>query len=472
VRRLVPKSLIGQIALVMALALLVAQAINFGLVFNERQRATRNQIEGPPVARFVTFAQRVASLPPPQRAGELGGRGGRGRRGRFSIDPQSIVAPQDNDERIAARLRDQAADTGLAIRDARGAVSDELPPRVRERLGPEQRERAEERRRRFQSLRLSVQFEDGRWLNGWMVTPRPNPWLAVRLAGSTLLIYVLLLGAIVLIALRLGRPLRDLTAAAKSFEGRGEAPQVIPRGPADVRRAILAFNAMSARVSIMLDEKDRMLGAIGHDMRTPLASLRIRAENMEPETERKKMIATIAEMDAMLEQTLALARAGRATEEARQVDLHALADALVEEFRTLGQPVEMAPGARHVAAVQPNLLRRALRNLIENGVRHGGGARVAVRAEGDAIALDVTDDGPGIPEAELANVLEPFVRLEASRNRETGGSGLGLALARSAVQAHGGSLELHNRPQGGLLARILLPAGTQQMESQDKSRSS
>jgi signal transduction histidine kinase len=458
VRRFGPKSLIGQIALVMALALLVAQAINFGLVFNERQRATRNQIEGPPIARFVTFAQRIAALPPPRREGELGGRG---RRTRFSIGPESIVAAQDNDERIAARLRDQAADTGLTIRDARGAVSDEvqLPPRARERLDPEQRERAEERLRRFQTLRLSIQLADGRWLNGWMVTARPNPWLAVRLAGSTLLIYVLLLGAIVLIAVRLGRPLKDLTAAAKSFEGRGEAPQVTPRGPADVRRAILAFNAMSARVSIMLDEKDRMLGAIGHDMRTPLASLRIRAENMEPEAERRKMIATIEEMDAMLEQTLALARAGRATEQVRAVDLHALADALVEECRTLGEPVEMAPGERHVAAVQPNLLRRALRNLIENGVRHAGGARVAVRAEGDKIALDVTDDGPGIPEADLERVLEPFVRLEASRNRETGGSGLGLALARSAAQAHGGSLVLRNRAEGGLLARILLPVG-------------
>jgi signal transduction histidine kinase len=458
VRRFVPRSLIGQIALVMALALLVAQAINFGLVFNERQRATRNQIEGPPIARFVGVAQRNAALPQPRREGDLGGRG---RRSRFSIGPQSIVAPQDNDERIAARLRDQAADTGLTIRDARGAVSDEmpLPPRAREPLDPERRERAEERLRRFQTLRLSIQLEDGRWLNGWIVTGRPNPWLAVRLAGSTLLIYVLLLGAIVLIAVRLGRPLRDLTAAAKSFEGRGEAPQVTPGGPADVRRAILAFNAMSARVSIMLDEKDRMLGAIGHDMRTPLASLRIRAENMEPEAERRRMIATIEEMDAMLEQTLALARAGRATEQMRQVDLHALADALVEEFRTLGQPVEMEPGERHVAAVQPNLLRRALRNLIENGVRHGGGARVAVRAEGDAIALDVTDDGPGIPQADLERVLEPFVRLEASRNRETGGSGLGLALARSAAQAHGGGLALANRAEGGLLARILLPAG-------------
>jgi signal transduction histidine kinase len=457
-RRLLPKSLIGQIALVMAAALLVAQAINFGLVLGERQRATRTQIEGPPISRFVGLAQRIAAAPPAGRAALLDGRGRRGRS--FTIGAESNIAPGENDERIAARLRDQAAEAGLGLGDVRGAISDEvaIPERVRARMGPEQSERAGERLRRFQTLKLSAQLPDGTWLNGRIVTPRPNPWLGLRLAGSTLLIYFLLLGAIVLIALRLGRPLRDLTAAAKSFEGRGEAPQVTPRGPADVRRAILAFNAMSARVGAMLDEKDRMLGAIGHDMRTPLASLRIRAENMEPAAEREKMIATIEEMAAMLEETLALARAGRATEPVRLVDLDALVDAVVEELRALGQQVEMAAGERHVLAVQPNLLRRALRNLIENGVRHGGGATVRVCPRDGAIAIEVLDDGPGIPEAELDNVQEPFVRLEASRNRETGGSGLGLTLARSAALAHGGSLELENRPEGGLAARILLPA--------------
>lgn len=464
-RRLLPRSLIGQLALVMAAALLVAQAINFGLVFNERQRATRTQIEGPPVNRFVGFAQRLAAMPAPARADLLDGRG---RRGRFAIEPDSNVAAPENDERISGQLRDQAGEIGLALRDARGAVSDEvqLPDRARAQMSPAQAQRLGERLRRFQTLRLSVQLADGSWLNGRILTPRPNPWLGLRLAGSTLLIYLLLLGAIVLIALRLGRPLRDLTAAAKSFEGRGEAPQVTPRGPADVRRAILAFNAMSARVGNMLDEKDRMLGAIGHDMRTPLASLRIRAENMEPKAEREKMIATIEEMAAMLDDTLALARAGRATEPVRPIDLEALADAVVEEFRTLGQPVEMAAGERRVAAVQPNLLRRALRNLIDNAVKHGGGAKVAVRARGDGAAIEVSDDGPGIPDAELAAVMEPFVRLETSRSRETGGSGLGLTLARGAAQAHGGSLELQNSPDGGLLARIVLPARDGEPDSQ------
>ena len=211
---------------------------------------------------------------------------------------------------------------------------------------------------------------------------------------------------------------------------------------------------MSARVGAMLDEKDRMLGAIGHDCAPRWPRSGSAPNRWSPRPSAQKVIATIEEMTAMLDDTLALARSGRAAEPARRVDLDALADAVVEEFRTLGQDVEMEAGERHVAAVQPNLLRRALRNLIENGVKYGGGARVAVREAGGSVAIEVADRGPGIPGGELGNVQEAFVRLEGSRNRETGGSGLGLTLARSAAQAHGGRLELENRPEGGLVARI------------------
>ncbi|HEV2817703.1 MAG TPA: ATP-binding protein [Allosphingosinicella sp.] len=457
-RRFLPKSLIGQIALVMAVALLVAQAINFGLVFNERQRATNTQIEAPPIGRFVQLLQRLGPLPPAARASLIADQ--RGRRGRFAVDSQSSVPAEASDARIVARLRGQAAENNVVLRDARAAVREEveLPRRFRDRLSPAELDRARERLRRMQTLHLSAQLPDGAWVNARMVTPRPNPWLAARLAGSTLLIYLLILAAVTLIAMRLGRPLRALTAAAQSFEGRGEAPQVEPRGPADVRRAILAFNAMSARVGTMLDEKDRMLGAIGHDLRTPLASLRIRIESVEPAEERARMIATIEEMTAMLDDTLALARSGRAAEEVRPVDINALADAAVEELRALGHDAKFEETERRTACVQPNLLRRAIRNLIDNAVKYGGCAEVAVRAGAGMVAIEVADRGPGIPEAEFGSVQEPFVRLEASRNRGTGGAGLGLALARGAAEAHGGRLELANRPGGGLLARILLPA--------------
>ncbi|MEA3042429.1 MAG: hypothetical protein QOH47_267 [Sphingomonadales bacterium] len=458
-RRFLPRSLIGQIALVMAAALLVAQGLNFALVYSERQRATLAQSAGPPIGRFVMLIQRLAPLPPAARTDLLPQRGGR--RGRFALGPESSVAAAESDPEIAERIRALAEENGVRLRDARAAIGGDvpLPPALLEGLGPSERERIERRAARMQLLLLSAQLPDGAWLNARMAMARPSPWPAIRLAGSTLLIYLVLLAAMIWIATRLARPLRALTAAAQSFEGRGEAPQVEPRGPADVRRAILAFNAMSARVGIMLDEKDRMLGAIGHDLRTPLASLRIRAESVEPAEERARMVATIEEMVAMLDDTLAFARSGRPAEAVRTVDLNALADSVVEDHRALGHDVEYEETARQTAPVQPNLLRRALRNLVENGVKYGGSARVAVRDAGDRIAIEVSDRGPGIPEAEFANVMEPFVRLEASRNRDTGGSGLGLALARGAAQAHRGTLELENRSEGGLIARILLPKG-------------
>lgn len=457
-KRFLPKSLIGQLALVMAVALLMAQAINFTLIFTERQRVSRAQTEGPAVSRFVLLAQRLA---PHDAAGRAALLPARARRGRFSLDSDSLVPPGASDEPLLERLRETAAANGLALRDARASISDAAPvdARVRARLSPERRERMDRRMRRLHTLILSAQLPDGTWLNARMLTPRPNPWLAVRPLLATLLIYLIILGAIVWMATRLARPLRDLAGAAESFKGRGEAPRVEPRGPEDVRRAILAFNAMSARVGAMLDEKDRMLGAIGHDLRTPLASLRIRAESVEPEEESRGMIATIEEMTAMLDDTLALARSGRTGEEARAVDLAALADAVAEEFRALGHDIETEPGPRIVAKVRPNLLRRALRNLVENAVKYAGAATVAVRVRDSGIAIETADRGPGIADAELDHVQEPFYRVEPSRSRETGGSGLGLALARAAAQAHGGRLELANREGGGLVAAIVLPKG-------------
>jgi signal transduction histidine kinase len=224
-----------------------------------------------------------------------------------------------------------------------------------------------------------------------------------------------------------------------------------------VRRAVEAFNAMNRRTLALLDEKDRMLGAIGHDLRTPLASLRIRAENMGPDEERERLVSTVEEMAATLEDMLTLARTGRAREPVRPVDLAALADALVEEYRELGAAAAFIASERAVLAVQPNLFRRALRNLIDNALAYGGGATVAVEEREEEIELRVEDEGPGIPAERLDEVLEPFRRLEQSRNRASGGAGLGLAIADAVARSHGGRLALANRPEGGLRASLTLP---------------
>ncbi|MDE0947166.1 MAG: ATP-binding protein, partial [Sphingobium sp.] len=208
----------------------------------------------------------------------------------------------------------------------------------------------------------------------------------------------------------------------------------------------------------MLDEKDRMLGAIGHDLRTPLASLRVRAESVEDDAERARMSETIDEMNRMLEDILSLARAGRSTESVQKVDLAALADAVVEDFIELDSPVDMTESDRAVAFVRPQQIRRALRNLIENAIVYGERAHVSVVRESGSIRLVVADAGPGIAEDRMEEMLEPFTRLEGSRNRETGGAGLGLALVRAIMAEHQGELRLTNRAGGGLEASLVLPA--------------
>jgi signal transduction histidine kinase len=473
VRRFLPKSLVGQIVLVMAVALLVAQSINFFLVLNERQRASLAQNEGPAISRFISVVQQAALAEPDERQEMMAERQ---RRGRFSLAPASLVdrAGLVREERLEHRVRQAASENGLVLSDVQAAtVADEAGFRSlfadREQafrawegwrgreLGNRTQGPGAKMAREFQLLVLSARLDSGEWVNGRLPIPRADPWLAARLALATLLLYAIVLGAMILVARRLARPLRDLTVAAERFEGRGAAPHVEPRGPLDLRHAIEAFNAMNRRVSVMLDEKDRMLGAIGHDLRTPLASLRIRAESMEPEDERQRVIATIEEMTAMLDDTLVLARSGRAREEARPMDLAALADTVVEEFRELGHKVELTRGERQVACIRPNLLRRAVRNLIDNAVKYGGSAEVSVTTAGQSVAIEIADPGPGIAEQDLELAQEPFYRLEGSRNRETGGSGLGLTIARAIAENHGGQLLIANRQSGGLSASLVIP---------------
>jgi signal transduction histidine kinase len=168
------------------------------------------------------------------------------------------------------------------------------------------------------------------------------------------------------------------------------------------------------------------------------------------------MVETIEDMNAMLEDILSLARLGRAKGEAERLDLSALVDSAIEDFRDVGAPVELDDGERVVVKGQTTLLKRAARNLIDNAVRHGGGAKVRVRTEGGEAIVEVDDDGPGILEDQIEAMFEPFARLDVSRNREVGGSGLGLALARAIVRDHGGELTLANREGGGLRATIRL----------------
>jgi signal transduction histidine kinase len=221
---------------------------------------------------------------------------------------------------------------------------------------------------------------------------------------------------------------------------------------------------MEDRIGALLDEKDVMLGAIGHDLKTPLAALRVRIEAVEDDAERARIAGTIEDMNRTLDDILSLARAGHAREPREPSELSALTASIVEEYEDMGEPVSLDSAERIVVPLRATWLRRALRNLIGNALRYGATARVSLASEADSAVIRIDDDGAGIPESEMARMLEPFTRGEPSRNSATGGAGLGLALARTVAEQHGGKLTLRNRRSAdgvvcGLSAELRLPLG-------------
>jgi signal transduction histidine kinase len=257
---------------------------------------------------------------------------------------------------------------------------------------------------------------------------------------------------------RITEPLAALTRRLERFaETREIDGQIEPSGPEDTRRLIEAHNAMEARIAALLNEKDVMLGAIGHDLKTPLAALRVRIETVPDDAEREKMARTIEDIAHTLDDILSLARVGRPTDPLESTDLGALVASVVEEFEDMDEPVTLGASERVALPLRATWLRRALRNLIGNALRYGERAAVSLRREGGEAVIRIEDEGPGIPKGDLRRMMEPFTRGEGSRNRTTGGAGLGLAIARAIAEQHGGRLVLRNRPSKGLEAELRLP---------------
>jgi signal transduction histidine kinase len=228
-------------------------------------------------------------------------------------------------------------------------------------------------------------------------------------------------------------------------------------GSRELRRAASAFNRMQARLRRFVDDRTMMLAAISHDLRTVLTRLRLRAEFIDDGEQQGKAIADIDEMQAMLDETLNFARDDAREEALVAVDLTALLQNLCDAVTDSGQSLNFEGPAHLPVQCRPVALRRALRNLLDNAIRYGGQAEVSLsQSNGDAV-VEIADKGPGIPVAMREKVFQPFFRLETSRSRETGGTGLGLSSARAILRRHGGDITLHDRPPGGLLVRATLP---------------
>ena len=478
-----PHSLKGQVLLALALALLLTQGISAVMLYRAQTEHRREAIIRGVALRLSAALRRPPSALPP-RADD----GPDGQPPQFRDDDRpgnpfarmrpvllDRFAPQPGDIRLApleADLREILAEQDLAITGLqiyrRPVAAD---PAARARLGQGRALMVGTPRHGMlpdQLVVAAVQRQaGGPWLVVRSFEPPRQPMLLVSLFAQTLFIYAVLVGAMALILRRITRPLALLTQRLELFgDTRKPAGQLTPQGPWDMRRLIEAHNAMEARILALLDEKDVMLGAIGHDLKTPLASLRVRIEQVEDAGERGKMAATIEDIVRTLDDILSLARVGRPSDPLEQTDLAALVGAVVDEFEDLGEPVTIGETTRIAMALRATWLRRALRNLIGNALRYGSRARLSVTREAIAgrqwATLRIEDDGQGIPDDQLARMLEPFTRGDPSRNKGTGGTGLGLTLALAIAQQHGGSLTLANRrgadgAVAGLTATLRLP---------------
>jgi signal transduction histidine kinase len=458
--RLLPKSLFGQTLLILLAGLILSHVVGSWIYTMDREHAVR-AVGGFAAAQRITNLTRLVQETPPERRDRLvAALSDQSFRVSLAAGPPA-AASADDDSPVAQAIKDFLVDQ-LSLGSARPRVSASLPDApafggwhpmmgrgpMMHGFGPFGG---------FRELQVALPLPDGQWLSFATALPEGGPSFSRQFLLSMGLMAAIILGVSVWVVRRVTAPLASLSAAAERLGNDLNAPPMPETGTIETRQASHAFNTMQARLRGLIENRTRMLAAISHDLRTPLTLLRLRTENVESTPEREKMLGTIAEMDSMIATTLAFARDEAAAEAGRPTDLAALLQSIVDDMAETGLPVRMEPADPVVHQCRPAALKRAIRNLIDNAVKFGKRASVAITTTPTSIEIAIDDEGPGIPEQELTRVFQPFYRVEASRSLETGGTGLGLAIALSTVQAHGGELTLRNRPTGGLRASIMLP---------------
>src|SRR6056297_456084 len=446
--RLVPRSLLGQLALLILGAFLAAQAISIWLFADERGAAIRAAQRFETVERAEAVARALETAPTESRESILAAVNSR--LVRFSLGDAPLVETGHTKFAALEGASDiRASEITVSPHDGRPAMPPAAFAWLHERMRAAGVAPVE--------FRISIPLAGGDWLNVQARFQRPNIQAPPALMGATLLSLALLMAAIWLGLGRITRPLRQLADAADGFGLDAPAPAMPRHGPREVRALSDALERMHARLTGMIADRTRMLAALGHDLRSPITALRIRAEMVEDDETRERMVATLAEMQEMVDSTLAYARGVSTDQPMEQTDLGALVRDLARELSETGPPIACTAIVPVLARARRPAMRRALRNLMENAQRYGGGVRVAVLHRDGGAGIVIEDEGPGIPEQDLDKVFDPFTRLETSRSRETGGIGLGLPIARAILHAHGGDVVLSNRTEGGLRATVHLP---------------
>lgn len=426
-----PRTLLARLFLIFLAGLLLAYGLSFASLFYERYDATRNMMLGD-LERDVAIAMDILDrLPADERAAWLPRLSSSNREYRLG-----------NGEADQPLRLDAARKTAQAIEAALGGAR---PIAIRAM--------ADDPRH----IQARVALSDGQpaLLDIHLSAMRPAPWLGVVLALQLLL----LIGSAWL-AVRLAvRPLTRLARAAEELDPNAKSPLLSERGPAEVAHAAAAFNAMQDRIASHVAERMQMLGAISHDLQTPITRMKLRTEFMEPSPDRDKLAQDLNEVERLVREGIDYARSAHAKVEApARVDLDAFLESLAYDYQDTGKAVELSGERAGTLLTRPHALRRVLGNLVDNALKFAGAAELRVEARaGGPLSVFVLDRGPGIPEPELDAVLQPFYRLESSRNRDTGGTGLGLAIAQQLAEVLGARLILSNREGGGLSAELRIP---------------
>ncbi|HVZ70002.1 MAG TPA: ATP-binding protein [Rhizomicrobium sp.] len=437
-----PRKLASQLIVVTAAAVLISNLAVAAWFELGRERMSETAFTERLLDRAVSAATLLSTVPARQR--EKAARSMNSAVWRFKLlHGKAVTVPMTASE--------------LALAERARAL---LPPqRTRQPVivkvvSNEDREKGKIRNRR-PVITITVPVVRGTQLVTTFYRPPSPPWPIETFIAAVVAIVVTSIAA-ALVARRVARPLSKLSAAATIAAQGGMAPHVPEEGPEDVRRAASAFNTMTDQVSRTLESQRQLLSAVGHDLRTPITAMRINIEFVNDPELRERLERNLGELQELTEAVLSAAR-GTGGEPKRNVDLAALTESLCADFDDMGKPVTWHPHVPAPILCRPNEIRRAIRNLIENAIAYGKEANVRIDGRAMGYEIVVEDKGPGIPEVDLQRVFEPFVRLETSRNVETGGTGLGLTLVRTIAAGHDGKVTLENRAEGGLRARLYLP---------------
>lgn len=462
--RLLPRSLFGRTLLVLAAGLLLSQAASLTVNLLDRGAAVYRLASQQMAARIAGAARALNRLKPAERGTIVDALSGRDLSVSLSASPLVVVKGYDELDRYeqafaAAIQRD--LDTPLPT-SVEITTRKRMPGEVAEPAGAFEQWFA----RHFYfllpdsfALVAQVRLEDGSMAVFFARVPHEPLSRYESLAPRLLLTLAIFFALVALVVRMMTRSLEKLSRAARALGEDPEGPPLEPNGPREVSNVIDAFNRMQAQVRGYVHERARMLGAVSHDLKTPITRMRLRSEMLPEGAVKVRFVRDLDEMEAMVGSTLELFRSLGKEPQRQPVDVAALIDSLCEDWRESGYQTSVSGAPRAPYSAHPQALRRCLNNLIENALRYGERADLTISDDERELRIEVRDRGPGIPEDQLEAVFEPFFRLEGSRSRASGGAGLGLSIARNIARWHGGDVSLRNAPGGGLIATLSLPRG-------------